>query len=209
MKKLNISFKSLDPVFEKIEKITKAQRALIYVGAFVLLVGPIVYFSYLPKLQEIEDLQGRLYSLETQLSTAKRQARQLDSWRKKYHAAQADFAIAKKALPQSKEIPSLLAAISASGQESGLDFILFKPLAEKPKNFYAEIPVSIQVSGSFHEVASFCDRVSNLSRLVNIDNINITTPKGGDKLSTSCLAVTYRFVESKPKKPAGQKTKKK
>ncbi len=209
MKKLNFSFKSLDPVFERIEKITKIQRVLIYVGAFVILVAPIVYFSYLPKFRKIEELESRLDTLKTQLVAAKRQASQLASWRKKHKAAQETFAIAKKALPQTKEIPTLLATISASGQESGLDFILFKPLSEKQKNFYAEIPVSIHVSGAYHNVATFYDKVSRLSRLVNIDNINITTPKSGDKLSTSCLAITYRFVEPKAKKPAGKKAKKK
>ncbi len=209
MKKPNFSFKSLDPLFEKIEKITKLQRALIYIGAFVLLVGPIFYFSYLPKLQKIDELENRLDSLKTQLVTAKRQASQLASWRKKYKEAQAAFAVAKKALPQSKEIPTLLATISASGQESGLDFLLFKPLAEKRKNFYAEIPVSIKVNGSYHNVATFYDKVSELSRLVNVDNINIQTPKSGEKLTTSCLAITYRFVEPKPQKPASKITKKK
>lgn len=213
MKKIKFSLKALDPVFEKIEKITKVQRIMIYLGAFVLLVGPIVYFLYLPKFNKIKELEAKLDNLQTQLVTAKRQASQLKSWREKYKKAQVAFALAKKALPQKKEIPTLLASVSASGQQAGLEFELFKPANERKKQFYAEIPVSIKVTGRYHDVASFFDRVSRLPRLVNIDNIVLSPPqKGGDKetdLSTSCTAITYRFVEEqpKPKKKPGKKKK--
>ena len=205
MKKISFSLQSLDGVFEQIEKISRVQRILIYVGAFILLIGPFVYFSFFPKYKKINELEKKLASLETELVSAKRQAAQLASWRKKRKAAQLRFAEAKKALPQKREIPSLVTSISASGQQAGLDFDLFKPQAEKKRKFYAETPVSIKVSGSYHEVADFFDRVSRLSRLVNIDNITINTPKGGKNLNISCTAITYRFVEPKPKKRPAKK----
>ena len=106
-----------------------------------------------------------------------------------------------KALPEKKEIPNLLASISSSGQDSGLEFALFEPKPENNKDFYAEIPVAVKVSGSYHNVASFFDKVSRLPRIVNIDNISITaqkqTKKEGLSLSTSCTAITYRFIEKK------------
>ena len=208
MKKINFSLKSIDPIFEKLEKISKIQRTLIYVGSFVLLIAPIIYFSYLPKFQKIESLTKNFDSLKTQLLSAKRQAAQLGSWRKKHKQAQASFYHAKKALPQKKEIPTLLASISEVGQESGLDFFQFKPTKERKKKFYAEIPVSINVKGRYHDVASFFDKVSRLPRLVNIDNIKLSKFDKQNKLSTSCTAVTYRFLEPK-KKPAKKKPKRK
>ncbi|MBW1820266.1 MAG: type 4a pilus biogenesis protein PilO, partial [Deltaproteobacteria bacterium] len=121
-------------------------------------------------------------------------------------------------LPEKEEIPSLISAISASGQESGLEFLLFQPKGEKRKDFYAEIPVSIQVTGNFHNIVLFFDKVARLSRIVNIRDIKISRAKGksktsdSSKLSTSCTAVTYKFVEpvSKKKKPKkkGRKRKK-
>jgi len=204
MKKIKFSLESLDPVFEKIERITKLQRILIYVGSFVILIGPFVYFSYLPKLNKIDTLEKNLETLKNQLAMAKRQASQIETWRKKYKQAQAQFAIAKRALPQQKEIPSLITGISESGQQAGLDFLLFKPLKEKPKNFYAEIPISIKVTGGYHDVATFFDKVSRLSRLVNIDNIAIGADQKGNYLNTTCTALTYRFLEKKPK-PTGKK----
>jgi len=204
MKKLNISLQSLDGVFEKIEKITRVQRILIYVGAFVVLIGPFAYFSFLPKYKKINELEKKLENLETQLVAARRQAAQLATWQKKYKNAQVRFAQAKKALPQSQEIPSLLTAVSESGQRAGLDFLLFKPQKESRKQFYAEIPVAIRVSGSYHETADFFDKVSRLSRLVNIDNINVRSGKGNN-LSINCTALTYRFIEAKPKKGPAKK----
>ena len=109
-----------------------------------------------------------------------------------------------RALPEKQEIPTLLASISRSGQDAGLEFILFKPEKENHKDFYAEIPVAIQVTGSYHNVALFFDKVARLSRIVNIDNINLTAKKEmaageGLTLGTSCTAVTYRFIEPQEK----------
>jgi type IV pilus assembly protein PilO len=202
---MDFSFKSLDPLFEKIEKITKIQRILIYVGAFILLIGPVVYFSFFPKFNKIDALEKELDSLNTRLLSAKRQASQLKSWRKKFNDAKIKFAQAKKALPLKKEIPSLLTNISKSGREAGLEFLLFRPKAEKKKKFYAQIPVSIKVNGTFHEVATFFDNVSKLPRLVNIDDIKLGSIKKGNKLNITCTAITYRFIEAKPKKRRSKK----
>jgi len=211
MKKPNIPSLSMDPFFEKFEKIGKIQRILIYVGAFVILIGPFVYFSYLPKLQKIDQLVKESESLNTQLISARKQAGQLQAWRNKEKQAAANFNIAKKALPQTKEIPSLLAGISESGQDAGLEFLLFKPQNEKPKQFYAEIPVSIRVTGRYHALGAFFDKVSKLPRLVNIDNIQLSAPAKGkvDKLSINCTAITYRFIEAKPKAAPSKKRAKK
>jgi len=211
MKKLNLPSISMEPFFEKVEKISKIQRILIYVGAFVLLIGPFVYFSYLPKLKKIDQLTKESESLNVQLVSARREAGQLQAWRDKEKLATTNFNIAKRALPQTKEIPSLLASISESGQAAGLEFLLFKPQNEQPKEFYAEIPVSMNVTGRYHNLATFYDKVSRLPRLVNIDNIQLTAPaKGkGDKLTISCTAITYRFIEAQPKAAPKKKGAKK
>ena len=115
-----------------------------------------------------------------------------------------------KSLPEKEEISSLLTGVSQSGQQSGLDFLLFQPQADVNKNFYAEIPVSIRVRGGYHNVAQFFDKVANLSRIVNIRNIQISRDKTG-ALTTSCEAVTYKFIESTPESdaPNDKKLKKK
>jgi type IV pilus assembly protein PilO len=107
-------------------------------------------------------------------------------------------------LPKEKEIPKLLKDISALGQNVGLDFLTFKPLADIPKDFYAEIPVTINVRGPYHNMGSFFDQVSKLERIVSVSNVKMSSPKkeGGEMLLNSdCKLVTYRFTNVELPKP--------
>ncbi len=208
MKKIDLSklSKITEPLFkamDKIGKLSKLYRLLISLGIVVLFASPIVYFSYLPKMEKIDKLTAEYEGLEQKLTRFKAKARKLRAVRKQFKDAENELKIVMRALPEKKELPNLLASISSSGQDSGLEFALFEPKPENNKGFYAEIPVSIKVSGSYHNVAMFFDKVSRLSRIVNIDNISITAQKGTKKglsLATSCTAITYRFVEEKVKK---------
>lgn len=199
MKKLNISEKVLNPLIENVGKLTKLQRLLISLAIFVALVGSFVYFMYLPKLEQIKNLAKELKRLEQKLASSKRMAAQAEVYRSKMKAAEDRFQTALKALPEKKEIPSLLTNISRSGQSSGLEFLLFQPQDNVPKEFYAEIPVAIQVEGNYHNVATFFAKVAQLSRIVNIRNIHVASKSGDLKLKTECTAVTYRFVEKTEK----------
>ncbi|HEA69654.1 MAG TPA: protein PilO [Desulfobacterales bacterium] len=201
----------IDPFLEKIGALSKVIRALISVGLLLVLVGSFTYFSYFPKFKEIEKLTKTHKKLVTQLTTAKNKAAKIDIYRSMMRDAEAEFKTALKALPDKREIPSLLTSVSRVGIDSGLEFLLFQPQPEVMKEFYAEIPVSIQVSGGYHNVALFFDRVARLPRIVNIKNIRMNQSKGSLKLTTTCTAVTYRYVETPKKKPVkkGKKRKKK
>jgi type IV pilus assembly protein PilO len=191
---------SLDPFFEKVGQLTRLHRILICVGAFVLLAGGFFYYSYLPKIQQIDKLKTRKADLEKQLNTARKKASQLAEYREKMKKAEEDFMLAKAVLPETREIPSLLTSVSEAGRNAGLQELLFKPESEAQKDFYAEIPVSIKVSGSYHNVAAFFDNVSRLYRIVNIRNIDMKSGKSDTTLETSCTAVTYKFVETEEEK---------
>jgi type IV pilus assembly protein PilO len=102
----------------------------------------------------------------------------------------------KWALPEKKEIPSLLTAISRAGRDVGLEFLLFQPGAEVPKEFYAEIPVSINVVGPYQNIALFFDKVARLFRVVNINDIAMGSKGSTRDLNTTCTAITYRFIET-------------
>ena len=202
MKKIEIS-KFTELLLEKIDKIGKLSRLyriLICLGIFSMLIGPFVYFSYQPKVKKIYELKQEQETLKTRLVRAKAKARQLKHFQDKLKKAQTEFKIAVKKLPEKKEIPSLLSSISRSGRDAGLEFLLFEPRDERTKEFYAEIPVSIIVTGNYHKTALFFDKVARLHRIVNIDDIKMIATKGSGDLRTSCTAVTYRFVETKPNK---------
>ncbi len=195
---------------ERIGKLSRLYRILIFMGIFAILIGPFVYFVYLPKIQKIDQLKKEQETLESRLLRAQAKARRLKSLQAQKAQKEKEFTVAKKKLPEKKEIPSLLASVSQSGQDAGLEFLLFQPKPEVTKEFYAEIPVSIKVSGGYHNVALFFDKVARLSRIVNMDNINMSEIRGkeGDKLDTSCTAITYRFVETQPQQGAKGKKKK-
>ena len=211
MKKIDTS-KITNLFFETIDKIGKLPRLykiLLCLGLFLLLVGPFVYFSFLPKISNINVLKKEHSTLETRLASAKAKANQLKVYQDKLKDAEMEFKIVTKKLPEKKEIPALLSSISQSGRDSGLEFLLFQPEAEQNKDFYAEIPVSIKITGNYHNVALFFDKVARLSRIVNIDDIKMASTKGSTDLITSCKAVTYRFVETKPEQASSSKKKKK
>ena len=128
-----------------------------------------------------------------------------------------EFRKVMRALPENREIPSLLTSISQSGQDAGVDFSSFTPKGEVNKGFYGEIPVEINMTGLYHNTIVFFDRVTSLGRIVNIRNIEMSssTPKDKEDQSsvqivTKCEAVTYKFVEQtekeeEPKKKKGRK----
>ena len=198
MKKAGVSLQSIEPIFEKIEALSKTQRILICVGGFIALIGFFMYFLYYPKMTMNNALQVSYENLEKQLLEAKTKAKNLEKYRKEMNEAEDQFKIAMKALPGKKEIPSLLTNISQAGQASGLEFQLFTPGKEVKKDFYAEIPVSIKLTGNYHNIALFFDKISRLYRIVNVKNINMAPLTDSDKLSASCTAVTYKFLETKP-----------
>lgn len=203
--------KSIEPFFEKVEKLSRIQRMAISVALFVLLAGGFIYFLYLPKHKHIDRLNTDLEKLEKKLKTAKRNAKDLKQFQAKMKEAEAQFQMALKKLPEKEEIPSLLSSISNSGQQVGLEFLLFEPKAEKKKEFYAEIPVAMNIKGDYHNLALFFDQVARLSRIVNIQNIKITNSKAKNTrdLSTKCMAVTYKFVDTSANKNKKKSKKKK
>jgi len=208
MKKLNLSLKIFAPAIEWVEARTKLQRVLIYASAIILLVGSFTYFAYLPKHKEIGRLESEYKKLAEKLDKARKTAKQLNYYRTKMKAAEAQFKIVMKALPEKEEIPALLSGISQAARDADLDITKFQPNQEKAKEFYAEVPITITVSGNYHNVAMFFDKISNLPRIVTIEAIKMLPDKESDKLLTTCTAVTYKFIEPVKKKPSKKKKKK-
>ena len=198
---------SIEPFFEKVEKLSRVQRVAISAAIFGLIAGGFIYFLYWPKLEQIDRLNTQLEKLEKKLETAKRNAKDLKKFQAKMKEAEAQFQMAMNKLPEKEEIPSLLSSISDSGQQVGLEFLLFEPKAEKKKEFYAEIPVAMNIQGDYHNLALFFDQIARLSRIVNIKNIQITNAKGKNTsdLNTRCMAVTYKFIDTSAKKSKKKK----
>ena len=126
-----------------------------------------------------------------------------------------DLKNALKQLPNEKEIPEILKNISSLGRESQLEFALFRPKVEEPQQFYAKVPIELTMIGTYHNTGLFFDKVSKLSRIINVVDFSMTrwrdpsrTREGSEDvlLKTSAMLNTYRFVE---KKSEEKKTEKK
>jgi type IV pilus assembly protein PilO len=211
MKKKQKSREGLEPLFRKIADLTKLQRILICAAVVILLLVIFGFFSYLPKYERIDRLKTDIKSSEQKLSITKRKAAQYESVKKEHEKAKAGFELAARALPDKEEIPSLLTGISQAGKVSGLVFILFQPQAEEIKDFYAEIPVKMELSGKYHDLGSFYDRIARLSRIVNIKDFSIKGDSGnpGNTLKIACTAVTYKFIDQPAAQDKNDKNKKK
>jgi type IV pilus assembly protein PilO len=191
--------------FEKIEKIKMPIRIVILVGTLALLGGAFYFFYYQPKTVEIKKAKDEISALKVKVRKAKKRANELEKWKEKEKLVDAQFKQALKLLPDKKEIPSLLSGITQLGADSNLEFRLFSPQKESPEAFYFRLPVSMEVSGNYHDVATFFDKVGRMERIVNIFNVSMKPVRArSTNLITKCEAVTYRF-----KGKADEKTKKK
>jgi type IV pilus assembly protein PilO len=180
------------------------QKPAIKILALVVILGAIlgVYwqFFYSPVMAEIRTIEPELNKLKAELSAKREIVKEKDRYEAELEETREKLHLALKQLPNKSEIPTLLENISALGNASGLQFKLFKPKPEVQKNFYAEIPVDIQIEGRFRDIIAFFDSVSKMPRIVNITNINMQN-KQKDALqptflATSCNAVTYKFLEN-------------
>lgn len=205
MKNKNVMSK-IEPLIKKIEELDKIQRLCICIATIAVL-GAGYYFALAsPMIEEINENKAKYESTQKKLSIAKKKAAQLPRLRKEREMKKAEFRKAMKALPEKREIPSLLTTISQIGQATGVLFSSFKPAKEKTLDFYAEIPVDIIMTGDFHSTITFFDQVTSMGRIVNVRNVKMTADAKTGKLKTSCQAVTYKFVEQKE---GGKRNKKK
>ncbi|RII30668.1 MAG: pilus assembly protein PilO [Geobacter sp.] len=202
----------MDPQVEKILKLPTRQKILILVAVVVLEAAAMVWFLYIPKFREETRLKTDLSKLQTEIDDKTRIANNLPRLKAEYEQLNHELAQALTELPNSKEIPSLLTSITALGKKAGLDFLVFRPKGEALKDFYAEVPVDISVSGSYFSVANFFAAVANLPRIVNITNVSFSDIKNvNNRMMTkvNCLATTFRFLDKKEIKDDKKKPGKK
>jgi type IV pilus assembly protein PilO len=195
----------------KLSKLSKAQKLLISVAILGALWGCFIWFLYMPQTEQITKLRGDLDAAKTKLARLKNVEKNLRAFKQKYRDTEMKFKQALKLLPDKEEIPTLLSSLENLGAQSGLEFLLFQPQKEVNRNFYAEIPLKIEVTGPFHNVGTFFDKVSRLSRIVNIGDVKMTEAKAAKNksdtviLKTSCTATTYKFIEPKEEPKKGKK----
>ena len=198
----------MNPMVEKVLKLPNKQKLALLLLILVAVGAAFYYVIQQPKYNELKGLQVKLNDLQSQIQESKKIADNLPRLKREYEQLQIELASALTELPNQKEIPSLLTSITNMGKSAGLDFLVFRPKPEEQKDFYSAVPVDISVSGSFINVANFFVAVSNLPRIVNINNVSVTDIKdagGRTMMKINCLATTFRFLEKKETKDEKKK----
>jgi type IV pilus assembly protein PilO len=203
----------MNELFDRVLDMPVRQRVLLLVAIVFLVFGGYAYLIYWPRADEITDKEqtvamlrqdrDRKAALVANLAQAKLDVAELNAALK--------HAIAQ--LPDTKEIPDLLSGISAVAREAGLEIQQFKQRPEVYQDFYAEVPVEVLVRGAYWQVESFFQRVSDLTRIVNVSNIGIKAPtlieSDPVKLQTSCAATTFRFLDEEERARIAKEREKK
>jgi type IV pilus assembly protein PilO len=186
---------------DKVLNLPVYQRFMIVVVVMALLIAGFYFTVYKSQIEAHNRLISQRESAQTQLLKNRKIANNLEVYRAEYEKMELRLEKALGELPLKQEIPSLLTGIADLARGKGLDILRFKPAGEQVKDFYAEVPVDLKLTGSFHETAVFFDAVSQMQRIVNIQGLKMGSPKnvsGKTQISVDCQAVTYRFVEEAP-----------
>lgn len=175
-----------------------APRIAVLVGVlcFILLGG--WWFLWKDQLDELDQRQQEELKLKDEFIAKKGQAVNLDLYTQQLNEIDRSFGALLKQLPSKAEVESLLVEINQSGMGRGLQFELFKPNAEIVKDFYAELPISVRLTGGYHDFGAFAGDIAALSRIVALSNISIigvNKQAKDDSLVMDAVARTFRYLD--------------
>ena len=211
---MNVDINDLD--LSDVARWPAAARAVV----ILFLMGGVIFLGYWfhtkDQLAELAKVEEREVGLKVIFETKAKQAVNLEAYEKQLEEMRESFGAMLRQLPNKTEVADLLVDVSQTGLASGLEFRLFQPRSEVPREFYAELPISIQVIGNYHEFGDFVSGVAALPRIVTVHNVSINrSGKGANGLLTmNMTAKTYRYIDEeeaainkdvKAKKKGGKK----
>jgi type IV pilus assembly protein PilO len=190
----------MNPIIQNILDRPRGQKIGIWVGSLVFVALIFWQYFYGPGTKELGKLETKIEDLNSQIGHEQRLARNLVKFRKEVKELEVKLKLALQELPDEKEIPDLLNNISNLARDAGLEVALFKPNPEVFREFYAEVPVTVSVEGTFHQVATFFDEVGRLPRIVNVNQIYVRDPKQPEgeeqmRIKSDCTATTFRYLD--------------
>ena len=183
--------------------------AIITICAAVLFAG--YWFDTQEQMQMLEQIRGKEQDLKQTFEQKQADAANLEAYKAQMSEMEKRFGALLLKLPSKTEIAELLVDVSRVGLDAGLEFELFKPGTEIPRDFYAEFPINLRVRGSYHQLGNFVSGVAALPRIVTIHDLSLKKEKNGELVMTA-TANTYRYLEKsemKKSKPSGKKQGKK
>jgi len=169
--------------------------ALVFAAAVAIGIWLMVIKTEMPRLEaaQLEEL-----TLRGQFEDRQRKAANFDAFRAQLAEIERDFGAMLRQLPGKTEVPSLLVDISQTGLGAGLEEQTFTPTGEIQKDFYAELPIKLRYTGSYHELGNFVSGIAALPRIVTLHDITIRPTNGSenpDQLTLDVTAKTYRYLD--------------
>ncbi len=175
-----------------------AVKFIVVLLLFALVVGGWYYFDTKDQLEGLETAERRELDLRKTFEGKQKKAANLNAYKQQLAEMRESFGAMLRQLPDKTEVAALLVDVSQTGLAAGLEFELFQPAGEVPKDFYAELPIKLKVIGGYHEFGDFISGLASLPRIVTIHNITIVPRKGGGKdnpLELLATAKTYRYLD--------------
>lgn len=169
-------------------------RVTIMLGLFLAILLAGWWFVWSDQLDTLDLKQKDEEKLKEEFVSKKKQAANLDLYTQQLNEIDRSFGALLKQLPNKSEVESLLVEINQAGMGRGLQFDLFKPGQEVVKDFYAELPISVKLTGSYHDFGAFAGDIGRLSRIVTLNNISIGAVKEGG-LAMDAVTKTFRYLD--------------
>ncbi len=195
----------MEKFLEQFAKIPLQQKIAIAVGG-VVLIGAMTYLlSVSDAVAKIESLDEQIATQETQLVELEAKAQHRQQFLREVERLKQRLREAEEQLPKQQEIPKVLRDIDYEAKQAGLRVDRFEPQVEAQQGDFAAVPLKMTVRGNYHEIAVFLDRLSKMPRIVNVTDLNMTTPNVENKkivVASSYTATTYRFLEREEIKAA-------
>ena len=171
---------------------------LVRIVVVALLCAAIAYGTWSQdiklQLEELAKAEQKEITLKETFEIKQKKAANLNALKEQLAEMKQSFGDMIRQLPDQTEVAGLIVDISQTGLAAGLEFELFKPGAERPTDFYSELPISIRVIGGYHQLGEFVSGIAALPRIVTTHNVNIVRQKG-NKLVMDATAKTYRALD--------------
>jgi type IV pilus assembly protein PilO len=169
----------------------------VTIGYFVLTLVLIYFFVWDDARPELQQRENEEQTLRTEFKTKHAKAVNLDLYKQQLKDIERSFGALLRQLPGKTEVPNLLVDISQTGLSAGLEEKLFQPQGEVKKDFYAELPIKIRLTGSYHQFGQFVSGIAALPRIVTLHDIDIKSDNKDayDQLSLELTAKTYRYLD--------------
>lgn len=189
----------MEKFLEKFAKIPLQQKVLAALG-FLVLVAVGTYFGWVSDhMATMEENAASIEKQQAELVKLQQQAQHRTQFMREVERLRQRLREAEEQLPKQADVEKLLRDVAYEAQQSGLQLQRFEIQAEEGRGDFAAVPVRMNVSGSYHEVAVFLDRLSKMQRIVNVTDLAMSGPRVENKkivLNSSYLATTYRFLEA-------------